>query len=92
MAARGLALLGRRLAPRVLKIVGKTAGSAIAGTAVDRVANNVIDYDSDYILDDGGEQGEEVVIELDEDELSEEEDYLYHFSHHQQLNGWEVNW
>ena len=34
-------MLGARLAPKVLKILGKTAGSAIAGTAVDRVANKI---------------------------------------------------
>ena len=39
--AQGLALLGRRLAPRVLTILGKTAGSAIARTAVDRVAKKI---------------------------------------------------
>jgi len=34
-------MLGARLAPKVLKILGKTAGSAIAGTAVDRVAKKI---------------------------------------------------
>ena len=38
MALRGAAMLGARLAPKVLKILGKTAGSAIA---VDRVAKNI---------------------------------------------------
>ena len=41
MALRGAAMLGARLAPKVLKILGKTAGSAIAGTAVDRVAKKI---------------------------------------------------
>ena len=41
MALRGAAMLGARLAPKVLKILGKTAGSAIAGTAVDRVAKKL---------------------------------------------------
>ena len=41
MALRGAAMLGARLAPKVLKIVGKTVGSAIAGTAVDRVAKKI---------------------------------------------------
>ena len=41
MALRGAAMLGARLAPKILKILGKTAGSAIAGTAVDRVAKKI---------------------------------------------------
>ena len=41
MALRGAAMLGARLAPKVLKIVGKTVGSALAGTAVDRVAKKI---------------------------------------------------
>ena len=41
MALRGASMLAARLAPKVLKILGKTAGSAIAGTAVDRVAKKI---------------------------------------------------
>ena len=41
MALRGAAMLGARLAPNVLKIVGTTVGSALAGTAVDRVAKKI---------------------------------------------------
>ena len=41
MALRGAAMLGARLAPKVLKILRKTVGSAIAGTAVDRVAKKI---------------------------------------------------
>ena len=41
MALRGAAMLGARLVPKVLKILGKTAGSAIAGAAVDRVAKKI---------------------------------------------------
>ena len=41
MALQGAAMLGARLAPKVLKILGKTAGSAIDGTAVDRVAKKI---------------------------------------------------
>ena len=40
-AARGLALLGKRFAPKLLKALGKSVGSAIAGSAVNRVAKKL---------------------------------------------------
>ena len=41
MAARGLAILARSLGPKLLKAFGKTVGTAVAGTAVSKVANKL---------------------------------------------------
>ena len=40
-AAKGLAVLGRKFAPKLLKLLGKSVGSAIAGSAVNKVANKL---------------------------------------------------
>ena len=40
-AARGLAVSGKKFAPKLLKLLGKSVGSAIAGSAVNRVANKL---------------------------------------------------
>ena len=40
-AAKGLAVLGKKFAPKLLKLLGKSVGSAIAGLAVNRVANKL---------------------------------------------------
>ena len=39
--ARGLAVLGRKFATKLLKFLGNSVGSAIAGSAVDRVAKKL---------------------------------------------------
>ena len=40
-AAKGLAVLGKKFAPKLLKLLGKSVGSAMAGSAVNRVANKL---------------------------------------------------
>ena len=40
-AAKGLAVLGKKFAPKLLKLLGKSVGSAIAGSAVNKVANKL---------------------------------------------------
>ena len=40
-AAKVLAVLGKKFTPKVLKLLGKSVGSAIAGSAVNRVANKL---------------------------------------------------
>ena len=40
-AAKGLAVLGKKFAPKLLKLLGKSVGSAIAGSAFNGVANKL---------------------------------------------------